>query len=122
MGSRLRVFGFIGIGLLFVWALGRWAGLLLGLTFLTVAYFASLRIHPRIRHNGPLGIGWFTCRGTGEKHSHLFPWIWHRDKYCRGSGRVVRWGARRWGSQSVKAEAVAAKQGRRTAKQNRTWR
>jgi len=122
VATRFRVSGIILLGLLVTWALWRWAGLLLAVFLLTVVYFVSLRIHPRIRHNGPLGIGWHTCHGTGEKHSRIFPWIYHKDERCAGTGRVVRWGARRWGSDSVQAEVIRQRQSRRTMKQNHTWR
>jgi len=122
VATRFRVFGIILLGLLVTWALWRWAGLLLAVFLLTVVYFVSLRIHPRIRHNGPLGIGWHTCHGTGERRSPLFPWTYRKCKRCAGSGRLIRYGARRWSADYLHAEEIRGAKARETMKQNHTWR
>jgi hypothetical protein len=120
--SRPVVLAVAAIVLLVGWATHGPVGLVLAILLEATVYFISLRLHPRIRHTGILGLGWFTCRGTGEKHSHLFRWIWHRDARCGGSGRIIRWGARRWGTDNIRRAEVLAATQRSNAKRLRTWR
>lgn len=107
-------FPFILIGILIVgFALGSLLGLILAAVILFVIYIASLRLHPRTRHRA--------CGGTGEHHSALFPWTHRKCGGCQG-GRIVRWGARRWGAGHIVDEHSQAKAARDAARENRAWR
>lgn len=98
------------------WAGWHAAGLVVAGLVLAVAYAASIRLHPRARHTGFRG-----CGGTGEHHSALFPWTHRRCGGC-ASGRVIRFGARRWGTAAVRAEAARARRARARARETRAWR
>lgn len=107
-------FPFILIGILIVgFALGSLLGLILAAVILFVIYIASLRLHPRTRHRA--------CGGTGEHHSALFPWTHRKCGGCQG-GRVIRWGAGRWGADHIQNEHRTTKEAREAAKSNGTWR
>jgi hypothetical protein len=120
--SRLVVLAVAAVVLLIGWATHGAVGLVLAILAEAIVYFISLRLHPRIRHTGILGLGWFTCRGTGESHSRFFPWIFHRDSRCGGSGRIIRWGARRWGPDYVRRAEVLQVTQRASAKRLHSWR
>lgn len=112
----------VAVVVLFIgWSRGP-AGFILAVLAEAVVYFVSLRLHPRIRHTGLLGLGWFTCRGTGERHSHLFRWIYHNCRRCNGSGRVIRLGARHAGADYVRRSSTTAGTQRAERKRTRTWR
>ena len=90
-------------------------GLVLAALGLGVAYFASLRLHPRMRHS--------RCKGTGEVRGSVFTWT-HRKcpgTVCQG-GRQIRWGAGLWGADHIKAERARARSAKLTAKADNRWR
>ena len=90
------------IAILFVsYGVGRLPGLLIAATVLAVAYFVSVRLHPRIACR--------TCKGTGKFYGWIFTWVWRNCHKCLGSGRKVRYGASMWGTPTVRAEAEATK-------------
>jgi hypothetical protein len=65
-------------------------------TIMAVFYLVTLRTHPRMAHS--------RCNGRG-RHSHpVFGWLFKMCT-CNG-GRVVRWGARRWGTPAIRQEAA----------------
>jgi hypothetical protein len=92
------------------------AGLVLAALGLFVAYFLSLRLHPRVRHTG-----WRSCNGTGEHRGAIFTWVFRKCPGCAG-GRLVRFGAGQFGSAPIQAEYRRGREARKTAKKNRTWR
>jgi len=102
----------IGV-LLVAWAGWHALGLVLAVIGLSVVYVSSLRFHPRMRHRA--------CGGSGEHHSWLFPWVHRKCGGCQG-GRIVRWGARRWGAGHIVDEHSQAKAARDAARENRAWR
>ena len=109
-------FPFILIGILILgFAVGNVLGLILASLGLGVAYLASLRLHPRMRHG--------RCNGSGEVRGSVFTWT-HRKcpgTVCQG-GRQIRWGAGLWGADHIKAERARAREARAAAKQSNRWR
>jgi hypothetical protein len=102
--------------LVVAYAGGHLTGLLLAALGLFIAYFASLRLHPRIRHTG-----FRSCNGSGERHGAVFTWTFHRCPRCNG-GRLIRRGAAAWGAQHIRHEHASTKSARKTAKKNHAWR
>jgi hypothetical protein len=100
--------------LVFGYALGQVPGLIIAAVALGVVYVVSLRRHPRILHR--------TCSGTGRTHDWLFTWVYRRCRGCGGSGRMIRYGAARWGQTHIRQEASTLATARKTARQARTWR
>ena len=92
----------------------------LGLTLAALgcggAYLVSLRLHPRIRHTGFRG-----CGGTGEHRGAVFTWVFRRCPGCQ-SGRLIRWGAGRWGAEHIQAEYERGRAARAAARSDHTWR
>jgi hypothetical protein len=111
---RKTQFPWVLIGILaFGFAAGRILGLVLAATGLLIAYLASLRLHPRTRHG--------RCNGSGEHHGAVFTWVHRKCPGCNG-GRVVRWGAARFGAGHIQAEASRARQARTAARDGNRWR
>ncbi len=111
--SRSR-FPWILAGILLV-SLAAWGvtGLVLAALGLSAAWYASLRLHPRIRHRA--------CRGTGEVRGSVFTWTFRKCPRCSG-GRLIRWGAGQWGAPHIRAENARGRQARAKARQERTSR
>ena len=99
--------------LIFSWAAGHAAGLAVAVAVLAVLYWSSVRLSPRTRHA--------RCGGTGQKQGVLFSWVHRRCGGCQ-SGRVIRWGAGRFGSPEVKAEAARNRAALDAAKAGHRWR
>jgi hypothetical protein len=99
----------------FAFASGIVTGIVVTL-ILIVIYLASLRVHPRIRHSG-----WRSCNGTGEHRGAVFTWTFRRCPGCSG-GRLIRWGAARWGSGPIRTEAARQRESRAAARDNHSWR
>lgn len=91
-------------------------GLVLAAIGLFVAYFFSVRLHPRVRHTG-----WGSCNGTGEHRGGIFTWTFRRCPGCNG-GRLVRWGAGQFGPDHIQAEYRRGIEMRRQAKKDKRWR
>lgn len=92
------------------------SGILTGVlvsVILIVIYLLSLRVHPRTRHG--------RCNGTGEHRGVVFTWVHRKCPGCY-SGRIIRWGAGRWGSGHIKREYKIAGQARRAARTAHRWR
>ncbi len=87
--------------------------LVIAIVFVAVIYLLSLRVHPRIRHG--------RCGGTGEHRGAVFTWTHRRCGRCNG-GRLIRWGAGRWGSEPIRNEYRRTAEARATARRNGTWR
>ena len=111
--SRSR-FPWILAGILLI-SLAAWGvtGLILAIVGLSAAWYASLRLHPRIRHRA--------CRGTGEVRGAVFTWTFRKCPRCSG-GRLIRWGAGQWGAPHIRAENARGRQARAKARQERTSR
>jgi hypothetical protein len=111
---RRSQFPWILAGILLL-SLAAWgiAGLVLAGLGSAGAYYASLRMHPRVRHRG--------CNGTGEVRGSVFTWTFRKCPRCAG-GRLVRWGAGQWGAPHVRAERARGRQARAKARQEGTWR
>lgn len=93
-------------------------GLILAGLGLGIAYIASLRLHPRMRHTG-----FRSCNGSGELRGSIFTWV-HRKcpgKVCQG-GRQIRWGAGHFGASHIQAEYGRAKRANVAAKDGKRWR
>ena len=101
--------------LLFSFAAFHLSGLILAALGCGVAYFASLRLHPRMRH--------WRCKGSGEVKGSVFTWTFRRcpGRVCQG-GRQVRWGAGLWGQEHVRADRARTVQGKRTAREEHRTR
>jgi hypothetical protein len=104
----------VGI-LIFGFVVGRGLGLFLAALGLFIAYFTSLRLHPRMRH--------WRCSGTGEHKGLVFTWATRKcqSPHCNG-GRVVRFGARHLGQDHVQAEHRRTVTTRKAAKGRSAWR
>jgi hypothetical protein len=112
-----RQFPWLLIGILIVgYAVGHVLGLILAALGLGIAYFATLRIHPRIRHTGFRG-----CGGTGEHRGSIFTWRFRKCPRCN-SGRLISYGAGHWGADHIKSEYARTKQARAAAKDGNRWR
>jgi hypothetical protein len=92
---------------------GGIVGLVIANVILAVIYLLSLRVHPRIRHG--------RCAGTGEHRGAVFTWTHRKCGRCNG-GRLIRWGAGRWGSEPIRNEYRKTAEARATARRNGTWR
>lgn len=103
-----------GIILLIAWANAHAAGLIVAAGAFFGLHVIAVRFNPRMAHR--------TCRGTGRHPGRILQWTHHRDQDCLGSGRVLRPGARYFGTPAVRAEAAAQQQARARAKANRAWR
>lgn len=95
------------------YVLGHIVGLVLAIVVLVAGYFASVRLNPRIPHGA--------CGGTGRRAGWIYTWTHHRCRGCGGNGRVLRWGAERFGHPSARAQAARQAQNRRS-RQPWTWR
>lgn len=113
--SKNAVYVTAAVILLLAWAGGVVSGLLVTLG-IGIVYLASLRFHPRTRHTGFGG-----CKGTGEHHSWFFGWTHRRCGRCE-SGRLVRWGAGHFGSETIQGEYTRNKETRATRREQGTWR
>jgi len=102
--AAILAFGFIA---------GRILGLILAAIGLLIAYFLSLRVHPRMRHG--------SCNGTGEHRGAVFTWVHRKCPGCQG-GRIVRWGAGRWGAEHIRTEASRGREARAAAREANRWR
>ena len=91
-------------------------GLILAALGLFIAYLASIRLHPRVRHTG-----WRSCNGSGEKRGSIFTWSFHKCQNCNG-GRLIRWGAGHFGPGHIQGEYRRNLEARRKARQNSRWR
>jgi hypothetical protein len=89
-------------------------GLVLTGVLVAVTYWVSLRLNPRVRHRA--------CGGTGRSHGWIYTWSYHRCQDCGGSGRMIRYGAARWGPQSIRDEAEARRRAIDDARQAGIWR
>jgi len=90
-------------------------GLVVAALGLFIAYLASLRLHPRMRHG--------KCKGTGEVRGSVFTWT-HRKcpgTVCQG-GRQIRWGAGLWGAEHIRSERARAREAKTAAKDGNRWR
>ena len=111
--SKAR-FPWILAGILIIaWAGWHALGLVLAGAGCAVVYLSSLRLHPRTRHG--------RCSGTGEHRSPLFPWVFRKCGRCSG-GRIIRWGAGRWGSPAVQAERTRTRAALAAARKEHRWR
>ena len=90
------------------------AGLIVAALVLAVGYWVSLRLNPRTTHR--------SCKGSGRSYGWGYSWAYHRCAGCGGSGRVVRYGAARWGQQTVRDEAARQASAATEAKRQRVWR
>jgi hypothetical protein len=107
-------FPWVLIGILVVgFAVGHVLGLILAVLGMAVVYLSSVRLNPRVRHG--------RCNGTGEHRSWLFPWVFRKCGRC-ASGRIIRFGARQWGSAAVKAEAARTNAALKAAREGDRWR
>jgi len=114
---RKAHFPFVLVAILIVgYAVASLLGLILAAAGLFVAYLASLRVHPRIRHTG-----WRGCGGTGEHRGDVFTWTHRKCPGCNG-GRLIRRGAAIWGPEHIRHEHARTKQARATARSSGTWR
>lgn len=95
-------------------AVGGMAGLVIAAVILGVGYWFSVRLNPRIRHQG--------CGGTGRSSGWIYTWTSHRCAGCGGRGQVVRWGATRWGTSGIRDEAVRRAAAVAEAKRQNSWR
>ena len=89
-------------------------GVILAIVFLAVVYWASLRFSPRAPHQA--------CGGTGRSHGWVFNSAHHKCAGCGGSGRVIRYGATRWGHPAIRDEAIRMANARAEAKRRSAWR
>jgi hypothetical protein len=89
-------------------------GLFLSGTGLLGAYLVSVRLHPRFLHP--------RCGGSGRTHDWLFPWVYHRCQGCGGNGRMIRYGAARWGMPHIRQEADQVARARAAARSGGSWR
>jgi hypothetical protein len=89
-------------------------GLIVAAVILAVGYWGSLRLNPRIAHR--------SCKGTGRPSGWVYTRTHHRCLGCAGSGRVIRYGASRWGHQSIRDEAARRATAVADAKRQRVWR
>jgi hypothetical protein len=95
-------------------AFGGIAGLIVAAVILGVGYWVSLRLNPRTGHR--------SCKGTGRGYGRVYTWTHHRCLDCGGTGRVIRYGASRWGHQAVRDEAARRATAVAEAKRLRAWR
>jgi hypothetical protein len=95
-------------------ALGHVAGLIVAALILAVGYWMSVRLNPRIAHR--------SCRGTGRPAGRIYTWAHHKCAGCGGSGRVIRYGSARWGTQPIRDEAERTASARADAKRAGSWR
>jgi hypothetical protein len=102
--------------LVFGYAVLNVLGLILAALGLFIAYFVSVRLHPRTRHTG-----WRSCNGAGEKRATIFTWTFHKCPNCNG-GRLVRWGAGHFGPEHIQREYQRNLEARKKAKQDGRWR
>ena len=111
---RPRVPWAIIVVLIVSYAFGNVLGLVLAGLGLVVVYLASIRLHPRFLHP--------KCGGSGRTHDWLFPWVYHRCEGCGGNGRMIRYGAARWGQPHIRQEADSVAKARAAAKAAGRWR
>jgi hypothetical protein len=97
---------------LIAFASGILTGVLVTVILIAI-YLLSLRVHPRMRHG--------RCNGTGEHRGALFTWTHRKCPDCY-SGRIIRWGAGRWGSGHIKREYKIGQEARRAARTAHRWR
>jgi hypothetical protein len=95
-------------------ALGGALWLILAGVGLLVLYVLSIRLHPRMLHP--------RCGGSGRTHDWLFPWVYHRCQGCGGNGRMIRYGAARWGQPHIRQEADTVAKARAATRSQGSWR
>jgi len=111
----MRRFPVVMIAILVLsYALARIPGLIVAALGLFAGYIVTIRFNPRISHR--------PCRGTGRRTGWIYTWTHHRDRDCGGTGRVIRWGSARFGTQPIRAEATRQEAARRRARGSRAWR
>jgi hypothetical protein len=111
-----RSFPWILAGILFFsFAAFHLVGLVVAGLGCGIAYFTSLRLHPRMRHA--------RCKGSGEIKGKVFTWTFRRcpGKVCQG-GRQIRWGAGLWGAEHIRNDRRKTVQAKTHAKENHTSR
>ena len=94
------------------WANGVMAGIIATL-IVGAVYWLSLLLSPRDRHG--------RCGGTGQLHGVLFRHAFRKCPRCN-SGRIIRFGAARWGLPHVRREAEATARARALARTEGRWR
>jgi hypothetical protein len=80
---------------------------------LGVIHLISWRVHPRTRDRH--------CGGTGEYRGRIFTWVHHKCPHCY-SGRKIRWGAGRWGSDHIRYEYRRTRASLRAARNGHRYR
>lgn len=96
--SRSRFPWVILISELLGFVIGSWAGLISVTLILAFGYWVSIRLNPRVAHR--------SCGGAGRVNGRIYTWTYHRHMgACGGTGQIIRWGARRWGTQAIREEA-----------------
>lgn len=65
---------------------------------LFLLYVAAKRTHPRDRCR--------PCRGRGRYYHWVYAWMFRLCSNCGGNGRVISWGAARFGSPGIRELAV----------------
>lgn len=106
------------LGAILIVAYGGWhlTGLIVTSLGLGVAYLATIRIHPRVRHTG-----FRSCGGSGEHRGAIFSWRFRKCPRCNG-GRLISWGAGHLGAGHIQTEYAKGREARKTAKKNHAWR
>jgi hypothetical protein len=97
--------------LVLAYGVGRWLGLAIAALVLLVGYAASLRLHPRAACRA--------CKGSGRYYGAVYSWAFRFCPACLGSGRKVRFGAARWGTPAMRAEAASARNAVQQAQRGR---
>ena len=98
--------------LVICWAHGGESGIIATL-IVGAVYWLSLLLSPRDRHG--------RCGGTGQLHGVLFRHAFRKCPRCN-SGRIIRFGAARWGLPHVRREAEATARARALARTEGRWR
>ena len=110
----MRILVIVAVTLLLGFAVLHVLGLILAFVVLAIGYWVSVRLSPRAPHQA--------CGGTGRSHGWVFTSAHHKCAGCGGSGRVIRYGATRWGQPAVRDEAVRTANARASAKRRAEWR
>jgi hypothetical protein len=110
----MRILVIVAVTLLLGLAIGHVLGLILAAIVLGVGYWLSVRLSPRAPHQA--------CGGTGRSHGWIFTSAHHKCAGCGGSGRVIRYGASRWGHPAVRDEAIRMANARAESKRRSNWR
>jgi hypothetical protein len=113
MSKRSAFWWAIGAEVLAIAARGL-EGFLVVTLAIGAMYLVSVILHPRQRHG--------RCNGSGEVHSRLFPWVFHRCPGCAGSGRIIRFGAGMFGQAHAQREREDRARTVAARKRDRAWR